>query len=212
MKKIITLFLVVILFATPAFAVKGVKFIVTSCCDFDPDKVIDKYMQFKTTTNIEFDENLKIPIDSTITVLLESSTKEKRFHKSGYFKCKLIKYTQDGEEIDASSKNMDIIGRRYDKVDGKEAAKTGAELATTTAAAFIIPGIDIAYYFVKGAIQNEKAETRLKSGVHNAYDNSILWVFLKGKPIIFNKGDTVKLLMFQNDGSITDKEMEQYCE
>ena len=74
------------------------------------------------------------------------------------------------------------------------------------------PGVDIAYYFVKGAIQNEKADTRLKSGVHNAYDNSILWIFLKGKPIVFNKGAYVKLLMVKDDGQTTDKELEKISE
>ena len=212
MKKIITLFLALILFTMPAFAVKGVKFIVTSCSDFDPEHIINKYIEFKTTTTIEFDENFTIPVDSTITVLFESSTKEKRFHKSGYFNCKLVKYTQDNKVIDARSKNMEIIGRRYDKIDKKEAAKTGAELATTTVAGFIIPGIDIAYYFVKGALQNEKAETRFKSGVHNAYDNSVFWIFQKGKPIKFEKGDTVTLLMFYNDGSIKDEDLERFCQ
>jgi len=212
MKKILVLFLCFIFIAVPSYAVKGVKFIAESCCDFDPDNVVSTELTFRTHSIIEFDSNLIIPKNSIITAKFESSKHERRFHKSGFFTCKLIGYTSDGQMIKVSPRNMKMIGKRYDKIDGKEAAKTGAELATTTAAAFIVPGIDIAYYFVKGAIQNEKADTRFKSGVHNAYDNSILWVFLKGKPIVFSKGEYVNILMCEEDGSVSDKELEKLCQ
>lgn len=211
MKKIVTIFLCLILFITPAYAVEGLKTIVTTCERFNPSEHINEYMNFKTTSNIEFNTDFYIPVNSVITIKYEKSVKEKRFHKSGYFTGQLVSYTKDDETVKITA-NIEVIGRRYEKISGKDAAKTGTELTLSTAAGFIIPGIDIAYYFVKGAIQNTKADTRFKSGVHNAYDNSILWVFEKGKPIVLNEGDTVKLFIYKKDGIVKDCDLEGYSE
>lgn len=210
MKKFCIIFFCLIFISYPAFAFKGVKFLAESCFDFNPDNFESQEMTFKTTSEIQFDSNLIIPENAIITADFVSSKKERRFHKSGFFTCRPIKYTVDGKDT-LITQDLKMIGKRYDKVDGKEAALTGTELATTTAAAFIIPGVDIVYYFTKGAIQNKKAETRFKSGVHNAYDNSILWVFLKGKPITFKQGEQLNIFMSENDKKVSDKQLEKLC-
>lgn len=212
MKKILVLFFCFVYISVPAFAAKGVKFLVESCCDFNPEHIAATQLTFKTDSEVEFDENLTIPEDSLLTARFISSTREKRFHKNGFFTCKLIKYTnKDGEEIYVKDRNLKMIGKRYEKIDGVEAAETGAEFTATTVAGFLLPGVDIAYYFVKGAIQNTKADTRFKSGVHNAYDNSIMWVFLKGKPITFSKGDSLSILMCKDDKNVSEEELEKLC-
>lgn len=116
---------------------------------------------------------------------------------------KLLGYTDSDEYVDMSERNIYLIARKYEKIDGKDAAKTGAKLTLSTAAGLIIPGIDIAYYFTKGVIQNTKADTRFKSGVHNAYDNSIMWFFLKGKSIALNEGDMITDLIYTDSGITT---------
>lgn len=212
MKKGLVLFICFMFISMPAFAVRGVKFIVESCCDFNPKEVVATNLTFKTESEVQFDSDLIIPENSLITAKFISSKSERRFHKSGFFTCKLVKYTKDGQDVYVKNRNMKMIGKRYDKVDGVEAAETGAEFTATTVAGFLLPGVDIAYYFIKGAIQNTKADTRFKSGVHNAYDNSIMWIFLKGKPIVFAKGDSLSILMCEDDKSVSDKELEKLCQ
>ena len=75
----------------------------------------------------------------------------------------------------------------------KEAVILGIELTTLTAASFFAPGVDIGYFFIKGAILRKKHPNWFKAGVSNAYDNSICWFWLKGKPINLNVEDEIKV-------------------
>ena len=111
MKKIILLFVCFLFVSMPAFAIKGVKFVVESCCDFNPDCNLTSVLTFKTHSTIEYDTNIIIPENSILTVSYEQSKKERRFHKSGFFTGRLIKYTKDGEEVNISSDNMKVLGK-----------------------------------------------------------------------------------------------------
>ena len=177
---------------------EALKFKAEICCNFDPDYHISDYITIKPFYDIEYG-NLKIPAGTILKAKVNTTTTERRFHKSAF----LIVNFEEIKEGDCfksiTGYNIGGVIRKYEKIDKKDATITGAELTTTTVAAFIIPGIDILYYFTKGCIQNTKAETRFKSGVHNAYDNSIMWFFLKGKPIKLVEGDSVAVLMCDND-------------
>lgn len=201
MKRFFTIVLVIcfIFTNTAAFASQNpVKFKAQMCESYNPEKYISDYITFRPLSDVEYGD-IKIPMGTLIKAKITTSTKERRMHKSAYL---IISFEQMGEDENVESMEeyqLDGVIRKYDKIDKKDAAITSAELTTTTAAAFIIPGIDIVYYFTKGFIQNEKAETRFKSGVHNAYDNSIMWFFLKGKPINLSENDLVSVLMCDKD-------------
>jgi hypothetical protein len=97
------------------------------------------------------------------------------------------------ETIDISDKNLYIIVRKYEPVNKKEVVITSTEIVLAQAASFFAPGVDILYFFTKGAIQRKKHPNWFKAGVSNAYENSICWFWLKGKPIDLNAGDEVKI-------------------
>ena len=200
MKKGFSIFLLFVLFLSNAVvfaAQEPIKFKAQICCDYDPDYYINNYIILRPLTDVEY-ENVKIPKGTLVKAKIDSVTMERRFHKSGFLVVDFVEIG-DGERANSIEHlNIGGVARKYEQVDKKDATLTGAELTTTTVAAFVIPGIDILYYFTKGFIQNTKADTRFKSGVHNAYDNSIMWFFLKGKPIKLNCGDMLSVLMCEN--------------
>ena len=126
-----------------------------------------------------------IPEDSLMTLEFLGYRKERRWHRSGYIVTKLKSYTPEGikEPIDVSRKDIYLILRKYEPIDKKEAAIIGTELVVMSGASFFAPGADVGYFFLKGVIMGNKHKNRIISGVHNAYDNSIFWFWLKGKPI-----------------------------
>jgi hypothetical protein len=105
----------------------------------------------------------------------------------------------EGDEIDISDKDIYFVVRKYESLNKKEAGIIGTELVLTQAASIvascfiIFAPVDIAYFFTKGAIVRKKNPNWFKSGVMEAYDNSIFWFQLKGKPIELAEGDEIKL-------------------
>ncbi len=138
-----------------------------------------------------------IPKSSTVYAYVVNTQKERRWHKSGFIICRLKSYispeTEDKETlVDIENEEIYLIARQYEAIDKKEAGKTAVELTATTAAAFMIPGADIAYYFTKGMIRRKEGQTRFKSGISTAYENSIFWFCLKGKPIELEEDTNIK--------------------
>ena len=128
---------------------------------------------------------ITIPEDSMITLEFLGSQKERRWHKSGFIVTKLKSYTPEGikEPIDVSRKDIYLILRKYEPIDKKEAVILGTEIVVMSGASYFAPGVDVGYFFLKGVIAGNKHKNRFVSGVHNAYENSICWFWLKGKPI-----------------------------
>ena len=127
-----------------------------------------------------------IPKDSVVYAYIINTQGERRWHKSGFIICKLKGYTVSETQedfVDIEKNEIYMVARKYAPTDKKEVAKTAVEVSATTAAGFIIPGVDIVYYFTKGMIRKQEGKTRFKSGISTAYENSIFWFWLKGKPI-----------------------------
>lgn len=205
MKKFFAIFIIFSMLINSSVSFAGtksedevVKFKAQMCCDYDPEKSISDYIEFRTLSDVHF-KDFDIPLGSLVKVRINTTGKERRFHKSGFVTFYFIEYGENGQEISIEDRNICGVARKYEKINGKDATFTGAELAVSTTAGLLIPGIDILYYFTKGAIQNTKADTRFKSGVHNAYDNSIMWFFLKGKPIKLVQNEFVAVLMCEGD-------------
>jgi len=101
--------------------------------------------------------------------------------------------------VDLSDKNIYMTVRKYENIDGKDAAILTTEIVVTQAAGIVgscfifFAPVDIAYFFTKGAIRREKHHNWFKAGVYDAYDNSIFWFGLKGKPIDLEAADKVKI-------------------
>lgn len=193
MKKLLFYILILCIFIQPSFAQEKTKIIGQIKTDFTVE-TIGKYISIYMNTPYKIDDNLKIPKGSIVNIYIENTSKEKRFHKSGFFIGKLIDYTTpiENKKNIIEDRNILVVGRKYEEMNATDIARTGTEFTITTIAGFVIPGSDIAYYFTKGAIINDTGK-RFKSGVHCAYDNSILWLILKGKPINLQKGDYIIL-------------------
>ena len=154
---------------------------------------LPKELTFKTSMAKTIPNIITIPENSDVTVEIIDAQKERRWHKSGYILCKLKSYTPESISvpIDVSDRNIYLVVRKYEEVNVGEATLFGIELVLAQGASVFAPGVDIAYFFTKGAIQREKHPNWFKAGVHNAYENSICWFWLKGKPIELDLDDSV---------------------
>lgn len=198
-KKIISFILIIFITCTPALAAKKAASVGNINHEFSMYSVPEQ-IQFKITEDFKKDDEFIIPSGSVVTAKVCESQKEKRWHKSGFIICKVISYRPEdsADNIDISEKEQYIIVRKHEPIDGKEAAILTTEIILTQAASIvgscfiIFAPVDIAYFFTKGAIQREKHHNWFKAGVFNAYDNSIFWFWLKGKPIDLEEGDDIK--------------------
>ncbi len=154
---------------------------------------IPKEIKFKLNKDITLNNKI-IHKNSIITAEPIEAQEARRWHKSGFILLNL-KYYESllGYKINLEDSDKYLIARKYEKLESKDVALRGTELAATTAFSFFIPGIDLVYYFTKGAIQREKNHNWFKAGVSNAYDNSICWIWLKGKSIELSQSETVSL-------------------
>src|SRR5574344_1525571 len=194
MKKFILILIMLLISWMPVNAKDAVSAVADMSSEFSIEQNVNN-VSFTPQSDINIDKETIIPAKSYVTPEATTSRIEKRFHKSGFFVCHIVNYKPENstETIDISSKDYYMIGKKYIKVDGVDATITGAEFTTTTLAGILVPGCDILYYFTKGAIKRERDPNWFKSGVSNAYDNSILWIFEKGRPITLKRGDTVAL-------------------
>lgn len=163
-------------------------------------EAVGKDISFKLTTPFKVDDKLTLSEGTKVVVHVYHVKSERRFHKSGFFKCVLLNYTLEGSNtpVNLVDKNIYFVCRRYDKIDPYDATVTSVGVTASTIAGIFLPGVDTVYYFLKGATQDTEDANWFKAGVHNAYDNSILWFFEKGKPINLQPGDNVVLTSFSH--------------
>ena len=189
MKKILIIFLLFFITFLPADA-KKIKVLGEVLKEFDTETALPSdLIQFKIQKQI-----LEMPNNSIVTAKVREFEKERRYHKAGLIVLKLESYTDENDKkIDLDENNLYFIARKYESVNAKEATITGVELVGSAAASFFVPGVDVLYFFTKGAIQRKNHKNWFKSGVSVAYENSIFWIFLKGKSIDLEEGEFVKL-------------------
>ena len=155
-----------------------------------------KDIVFITYEDLKVNEDLKIPKGAVVYGENMQAQRPLRWHKSGFILCKVLKYSPDeftADTIDVSDKDIYLAIRKYEKVYKKDVAIVTSEILVTQGASFFAPGVDILYFFTKGAIQREKNPHWFKAGVFNAYENSICWFWLKGKTINLKAGEDVKI-------------------
>lgn len=201
MKNFIILILISVMLTLPAMAKDGIKVNAKMATDFSINENTPEIIKFMPGRKITTGNGTKIQPKSIITAEVYQSQKEKRWHKSGFIICKLISYTEPNstEEIDLSQEEIYLVIRKYESINPKEAAITGTEITATTIASIFLPGVDVAYFFTKGAIQREKNSNWFKAGVSNAYDNSIFWFCLKGQPVNLQTGDDIKIVSIKKN-------------
>ena len=197
-KNLIILFFVFLVTLSPAFAKEKVRIISNLSDSFSVTEMPDE-IHFKTPKKVTI-QNVTIPQRSIVTAQTIQAQKERRWHKSGYILCRVINYlTEYDELVDVSDKDIYLIARKYEPVNKKDATILATEILLTQAASFFAPGVDILYFFTKGAIIREKHYNWFKAGVSNAYDNSICWFWLKGKPIDIEKEDQIQIKQIKEE-------------
>jgi hypothetical protein len=193
MKKVLISFLLICFALLPVSAKNLVK---THAKVYTEFNILDKdtnIIEFSPNENIKISKYVDIPPKARVRAQIIQSQKERRWHKSGFLICKLLDFTLEGVNVDISKYDAYLIARKYEQIDKKEVIITATEIIVMTGVSYFAPGADVGYFFTKGAIQRKKHPNWFRAGVMNAYDNSIFWFWLKGKPINLAKNDQVKL-------------------
>lgn len=184
-KSIISLIILALTFV-PVMAKDNIKMLADIDTPFDlHSKTLPKEISFVVAKTETIPEIITIPEDSRVTVEIINAEIERRWHKSGFIVGKIKNYSPEGieEPIDVSDKELYVLIRKYEPINAKEAWILGTEIVVMSGASFFAPGVDVGYFFLKGLIVGNYHKNRFVSGVHSAYENSICWFWLKGKPI-----------------------------
>ncbi len=201
LKKFFSFMLIIFLLScNVTVAAEKVKFYAGMQTEFHTDGDKPDVVEFMVNDTVKVSNELEIPAGAIVSAKVHEFQKERRWHKSGFFICNLLSYYLTDEKIiDLADKEIYFIARKYEALDKKEAGILGTEIVLTQAASIvgscfiIFAPVDIAYFFTKGAIIRKKNPNWFRSGVMEAYDNSIFWFWLKGKPIELAEGDELKL-------------------
>lgn len=198
-KSLVKSFIILLVFLMPfstAFAKSNVKMRADVAEEFTvKNQELPDEISFKITKSKTIPDVITIPENSIINLKVIRAQRELRWHKGGLILCKLVSFTPEDYDVpvDISEKELYLTVRKYEPIDKKEAWILGTEIVVMQGASFFAPGVDIGYFFLKGAIQRQKHPNWFKAGVRNAYDNSIFWFPQKGKPIELADGDQVEI-------------------
>ena len=203
-RKILVIIFSVMMFASPVFAEDLMNTNGNINHDFSMAN-IPEYVYLKNSKEIVASNEIIIPENSVLKLKTICARKERRWHKSGYILTKLESFKSENSnlEYDVSEENVYLAVRKYEPLNKKEAAILTVEILVFTGASYYAPGVDVAYFFTKGAILRKKHPNWFKAGVMNAYENSIFWFWLKGKPIELEENSQIKIQ------SINEKKIEK---
>ena len=194
MKKLFLLFLILFLIVPAVSAKDKTKAVANIAMDFSKENIPDK-ISFYLTEDIEDDDGFIIPKNSYVTAKIIQVQKALRWHKSGFILSKIesFKPISSYDKIDVLNRDIYIVAKKYEKVYAKEATILGTEIVLSQGASFFAPGVDILYFFTKGAIKKRTHPHWFMAGVSYAYENSICWFWLKGKPIELDIDDAIQI-------------------
>ena len=194
-RKISIIFILTVFFAVPAVYAEDLMHTIGNINhEFSMSKR-PEFIYLKNSNEIVANNEIIIPKNSVLKLKTLCARKERRWHKSGFILTKLESFTAENSKIphNVSEENVYLAVRKYEPVNKKEAAILATEIIVLSGASFYAPGVDVAYFFTKGAILREKHHNWFRAGVSNAYDNSIFWFWLKGKPIELEKNSQIKI-------------------
>ena len=208
-KKFFCIILILFFMFPCAFAKETRKLRANVQTEFALEKQADE-LTFITYEEINYND-IQIPKGAVIYLKNLQAQRPLRWHKGGLILCLVTKYSPDefsDEIIDISDKELYLVARKYEQINKKEVSILATEIILAQGASFFAPGVDILYFFTKGAIIGRENKSRLRAGVENVYENSICWFWLKGKPIDLSLGDEVNLkIRSEEDASNLKKKM-----
>ncbi len=194
MKRFFLIIFILFILTCPAFAKHQAEVVGDMTTNFSIKNLPDE-IHFQIEEDVMFDDGTVLPANSIVFAEVLNAQRQLKWHKSGIILCKITSYLSpsDNEEVDVSGKEIFLAVKRYEKVYAKEATILGTEIILSQGASFFAPGVDLLYFFTKGAITRTTHPHWFMAGVSNAYENSICWFWLKGKDIDLHTDDKVEI-------------------
>lgn len=193
MKKIfITLALMFLM--SPAFAASKT---VVQCLNSFSTNNPSAYFSAKVLKEMEYKNGIYLKENSIIRAKVVKVVEAKRAKRDAYFVVKPLSYTDPTVGKTYNIQNLPVEAKvvGYKPFDAKETAKK----AGIGVANFFVQGFSTVYHFGDGFIHPTSGKGRFKSGVQNAYDNSILSYIEEGNALKVNSGDSLALKFYQTE-------------
>ena len=179
---------------TPAFAANKA---VVQCLNSFSSNSPSAYFSGKVVEEVEFKNGVLLRQGAILNGKVVQVVDAKRAKRDAYFIIKPTSYTDPYKKTTYHVKDADweakVVG--YKPFDAKETAKK----AGISVANFFVQGFSTAYHFGNGFIHPSNGRGRFKSGVHEAYDNSILSYIEEGDALKVRSGDYLALKFYQSD-------------
>lgn len=193
MKKIL-LTLALLLCVTPAFAAN--KAVVECLNSFSTDNPSATF-KGRVVEEVEFKNGVLFRKNAIVQGKVLQVVDAKRAKRDAYFIIKPTYYTDPRQNVTYKVKDEDweakVVG--YKPFDAKDTAKK----ASISVANFFVQGFSTVYHFGNGFIHPTADKGRFKSGVNEAYENSILSYIEEGKALQVRSGDLLALKFYQSD-------------
>ena len=201
MKKLLAIILLFIITFLPVCAKNLIDTTGIIKQDFSMSAPLPKIINFTPYEDIIINDKTTIPKGSQVSAEILKHQKELRWHKSAFLVVKVLSYKLEKQKKPTKIKGEDVIlvVRKYKRYDGRAASIIATEIIASNAADFFAPGTGFAYFFLKGAAVRDKHLNWFKSGISNAYDNSIFWFILKGKNMELDENDEIKIEYFEQE-------------
>ncbi len=195
MKKIL-LTLALMLVVSPTFAAS--KTVVQCLNSFSSDSP-SSYFSAKVMKEMEYKNGIYLKENSVIKAKVVKVIDAKRAKRDAYFVIKPLSYTDPTVGKTYNVQNLDVEAKvvGYKPFDAAETAKK----AGVSVANFFVQGFSTAYHFGDGFIHPVAGKGRFKSGVQNAYDNSILSYIEEGNALKVRSGDCLALKFYETKNS-----------
>ncbi|MBQ6516975.1 hypothetical protein IJI31_07350 [bacterium] len=122
-----------------------------------------------------------------------------RGKRSGYIVIQPISMEYNGTETYFEGTDIEATVKGYSKKSWKDLGTKAGLSAGLAAGSRKIPGFSQVFYFSKGFLKPEEDQSRFKSGVTSAYENSPFAYINKGEEINIETGDMLVLKFYHSE-------------
>lgn len=194
LKLVILPFLLIgMVFSDQPSEAKTYKMIAYSLDKISTTKDIQEYITLKVPAQT-ISGNIHLENESMLRVKITHIEPAKRGKRNGYIITKLIAYSipsQDNKAIDVSDKEIELKIKKYSKTDFKGLATSAATSVVSHVVG--IPFLNQGVAAVKGAVNPNEGQSRIKSAGVNLYESTPFSYVKRGEDLNVSIGDKLTL-------------------
>lgn len=197
---IMLIFAFTIFFNTQTAEAKTYKMIAFSLDKITTTENTQQYLTLKVPAQVIAGADIQLENEALIRVKITEVHPAKRGKRDGYVITKLIAYSvpsQNNEAINVADRNIELKIKKYSQTDFKGLATSAA--TTVVSHVVGIPFLNQGVAAVKGAVNPNEGQSRLKSASMNVYESTPFSYIKKGEELNISVGEKLTLSFKTNE-------------